>query len=116
MLTVSNFRFHKSDLDQLANERAEEFQSNLPFPHIVFENFLPDEIAQELAREFPKPGQITWNLAGPGDSKHTNDPNVEKITTSNEDVFPPLTRHVMHEFNSGTFVEFLGKLTGYKHL
>jgi hypothetical protein len=116
MLTIPAFQFHRQELEALAARHATEFTSSEPFPHLHVENFLPEDVARALAAEFPKPGAIPWRLAGPGDVSHTNDPNVEKISSSDEEAFPPLIRHVMHEFNSGTFVNFLAKLTPYKML
>jgi hypothetical protein len=114
--TIPAFRFTTSELDALARENASRFASNQPFPHVVIEDFLPAEIANAIAEEFPKPNDIPWRLVGPGDSAHTNDPDVEKLGASREDVFPPLIRHVMHEFNSQTFVGFLEILTQFKML
>jgi hypothetical protein len=116
MELIPAFRFSRDRLASIANTDSTVFRANAPFPHIVIRNFLPEEIAKALAAEFPKPGDINWRLAGPGDSAHSGDPNVEKITTSNEELFPPLIRHVMHEFNSGVFVDFLSELTGFKPL
>jgi hypothetical protein len=114
--TIPAFRFERGKLDAAARQNGAQFVANEPFPHIVIPNFFPPEIANAIASEFPKPSDIDWRLAGPGDAAHTNDPDIEKITTSNEEKFPPLIRHMMHEFNSGTFVNFLGTLTGFNHL
>jgi 2OG-Fe(II) oxygenase superfamily len=116
VVTIPAFRFHRQELEALAAKHAKQFASSEPFPHLVIENFLPDEIARAIAAEFPKPGDIRWRLAGPGDVAHSNDPNVEKLGSSDEECFPPLIRHIMHEFNSGTFVGFLSQLTQYKML
>jgi len=35
----------------LANERAEEYKSNKPFPHIYFDDFLPVEAAEAALKE-----------------------------------------------------------------
>jgi hypothetical protein len=113
---IPAFRLDRDSMMALADAHAIEFQTNTPYPHIVIPNFLPEDVAGVLAAEFPKPGQIPWQVVGPGDARHTNDPNIEKITTDDESVFPPLIRHVMHEFNSGTFIAFLERLTGYKML
>jgi hypothetical protein len=113
---IPAFRFDRRELDALAREHAPQFAANQPFPHAVFENFLPYDIADAIAREFPRPGDITWRLAGPGDVQHSHDPNIEKISSAEEESFPPLIRHVMHEFNSGTFLGFLSTLTQFKML
>jgi hypothetical protein len=114
-LTLS-FRFTRQELAPLAAQHAEEFRSNQPFPHVVLRDFLPIEVARAIAAEFPGPHAIPWRLAGPGDATHTGDKEIEKISTPNEDIFPPLIRRVMHEFNSGVFVDFLSSLTGFPQL
>jgi 2OG-Fe(II) oxygenase superfamily len=114
--TIPAFRFRRPALEALVSEYAPQFANSQPFPHVVIENFLPSEIAEAIAAEFPKPGEIAWRLVGPGDVTHSNDPNVEKLGSSDEETFPPLMRHVMHELNSGTFVDFLSKLTQFKML
>jgi 2OG-Fe(II) oxygenase superfamily len=113
---IPAFRFSKDQLAALASELASQFRHSEPFSHLVLRNFLPDDIANRLAQEFPGPNDINWRLAGPGDVTHSGDKNIEKISTSNEQLFPPLIRHVMHEFNSGTFLNFVSDLTGFEKL
>ena len=116
MQTIPAFRFDRDALTAMAQAHAAEFQSGDPFPHIAIPNFLPDDVARALASEFPGVNDIKWDLHGPGDSTHTNDPNIEKVASSQEQEFPPLIRHVMHEFNSGVFLDFVSTLTGFKNL
>ncbi len=47
-------------LELLAKEKAEEYKSNKPFPHIYFDDFLPVEAAEAALRDFPEPKQLTW--------------------------------------------------------
>jgi hypothetical protein len=110
------FYFERTKLAELAAEYSEKFRMAKPFPHVVIADFLPPAVAQAVAAEFPGPSDITWRLAGPGDAQHTGDKEVEKISTSNEELFPPLIRHVMHEFNSGVFLSFVENLTGFTGL
>ena len=42
-------------LEHLAQEKAEEYKNNKPFPHIYFDDFLPQEAAEAALREFPEP-------------------------------------------------------------
>ncbi len=116
MDTIPAFRFNRRQLEALVEQHATQFAANQPFPHAVFENFLPYEIADAIAREFPRPGDIHWRVAGPEEVHHTHDVNIEKITSSDEESFPPLIRHVMHEFNSATFLGFLSALAQFKML
>jgi Rps23 Pro-64 3,4-dihydroxylase Tpa1-like proline 4-hydroxylase len=83
---------------------------------VLLPNILPREIADKLAHEFPGIDDIDWLFEGAGSAKHTADKHIEKVSSSREALFPPLIRHVMHEFNSGTFLEFLEALTGFQRL
>ena len=87
-----------------------------PFPHVVIDNFLPDEILEQIVEEFPGPEENAWTLWGPGDIKHTRNRNIEKLGTSNEEAFGPLTRHFMAQLNSYTFVQFIQELTKSKYI
>ena len=113
MQVIKGFYFDRDILGALAVIYADKFKSGKPFPNVVIPNFLPSEIAGAIASEFPAPRDINWRVAGPGDAEHTGDRDIEKITTSNEQLFPPLIRHVMHGFNSGVFMSFVEKLTGF---
>jgi hypothetical protein len=110
------FYLERTKLAELAAQYAEKFRTAKPFAHVVIPDFLPGAVAQAIAAEFPAPNAIKWRLAGPGDAQHSGDREVEKITTSDEAQFPPLIRHVMHEFNSGVFLSFVEKLTGFTGL
>ena len=42
-------------LDRMARENAVRYQSNLPFAHIYFDNFLPLSDAEAVLRDFRHP-------------------------------------------------------------
>lgn len=110
------FRLDRIRLTDLARGLREGFATAEPFPHVVIPDFLPLPVARELAGEFPSITDQGWVFAGPGDSKNSGDINIEKVQNSREEYFPPLVRHVMHEFNSSTFLDFLTELTAYSGL
>ena len=113
---IEPFFFSREHLRAVAAEHAEAFQGAEPFPHIAIDNFLPHDVAMEIARSFPGPFDIDWRLAGPGDTKHTKDPKIEKLSTNDEQKMPPYIRHIMHGFQSGVFLDFVGRLAGLNHL
>jgi len=110
------FRLDRARLLGLASQHRVDFADADPFPHIVLKDFLPDDVARALAAEFPPIRDDGWCFAGPGHSVNTGDINIEKVQNDREEFFPPLIRRVMHEFNSSTFLDFLGELTGYTGL
>lgn len=98
----SNDYLHK--LEVLAKEKAEEYKSNRPFPHIYFDNFLPDETAAAALREFPEPKQLAWS--------EFNNPNERKLAFDVVEKLPPSVRDVLYFLNSRPMIEFLEVLTG----
>lgn len=69
---------------------------------MAIDNFLPGDVAQWLGEAFPKLDDIHWCLEGQGDSAHSGDRKIEKVTTSDEEQFPPLVRMMM-QFQSRIF-------------
>lgn len=100
----------------LAKNLRATYMDAQPFPYIAIPNFLPADVANRCAAEFPGVRDIDWVFAGPGRTRHSGDPNVEKLSTSREELYPPMIRRVMHEFNSSTFLDFVSELTGHKRL
>jgi Rps23 Pro-64 3,4-dihydroxylase Tpa1-like proline 4-hydroxylase len=101
------------DLDTLARfapERADEFRSALPYPHAVFDAFLREDAAREIARVFPGPEDaVAWD--------HYAAPGLEvKLGSNREERLPEPIRRALHDLNSGPFVAFLERLTGIDHL
>ena len=113
---VANFRFDRVTLQNLAAQLRAQFEAGDPFPHIYIKDFLPEPIAKAIAQEFPHIGEIEWEFAGPGATKHTADPNVEKVQCSREEQLPPLISRVLQQFNSATFLDFVEAVTGFKAL
>lgn len=114
--TIPAFFFGRQAMRDKAAALRESFDQGVPFRHVHIENFLPEDIARQVAAVFPPPSAPLWNLAGPGDAKHTNDPDVEKISCPDEDKFPPVIRHVINQFASGVMMDFLERLTGIGNL
>jgi Rps23 Pro-64 3,4-dihydroxylase Tpa1-like proline 4-hydroxylase len=108
MKTIPAFYLDHEHMQAVANAHSESFRQAKPFRHVYIDNFLPDEIAHSLADEFPGPMDIPWERGGDRSTLQTR----HKLGHSNEQDFPPLIRHMMHEFNSSTFIRFLTTLTG----
>ena len=114
--TLPQFFFESTKLQILANKKSADFFSATPFRHAVFDHFLPEKIADQLYREFEAANPARWQMWGPGKTQHTGIPEVEKTGTSIEENFSPLTRFMLLQFNSQTFLKFLETLTGHSGL
>ena len=110
------FYFKREDLLAKAETLKPEWDASEPFKHVVIDNFLPTDIATKIAESFPGLEDIDWRFVGPGDSKHTNNKNVEKVSCPDEQQFPDDIRQVIHCLQSGIFLKFLEKVTGFEHL
>lgn len=109
------FFFEREKLSLLAEDLAEQFKNSEPFPHVVIDNLLPEDVALKIAEQFPGPDESGWNFVGPGDSVHSNS-KKEKLARSDEQSFPDDIRHLIYCLQSGVFLEFLQKVTGIEHL
>jgi len=89
-------------------ELARQYQGNSPYPHIHLTDFLAEETAQRLAREFPRPGDTTWIQY-----KHFNE---HKLGKNDRAQFPPLIGQLIDELNSPECVDWISQLTGIPNL
>lgn len=102
------FFFDTQKLKALAERHRDAYRNAQPFPHIVIDNFLPQDVVDLLYKEFPTPSQIKWR-----DKTHEHS---KKLACDDETKMPLFTRHVLSQFNSAPFVRFLEKLTGIPDL
>ena len=102
------FDLHR--LSQLAQQSAAGFRDADPYPHIVIDDFLSAESAQELAHVFPGPTDpVAWD--------HYAAQGLEvKLGCGDETRFPVPIREAIYQMNAGPFIRFLETLTGIDHL
>lgn len=91
-------------LEHLAQEKAEEYKNNKPFPHIYFDDFLPQEAAEAALREFPEPKELKW--------QQFDNPNERKLAFDAVERLPAADRDVLYFLNSRPMLQFLETLTG----
>ncbi len=92
----------------LLPDATQTYAQATPFPHIAIDDFLDEEIAEQLLREFPGENAIPW--------KEYFDSKQKKQANENENHMSALTRHVLYTLNSATFLNFLEQLTGIDNL
>jgi len=95
-------------LKQLAKEKAAEYRTNSPFPSIYFDDFLPQEVAEQAVRDFPAKKQIRW-------SEFSNE-NEIKLAFDRAEKLPASIRDILFFFNSRPMLDFLEELTGIQGL
>jgi Rps23 Pro-64 3,4-dihydroxylase Tpa1-like proline 4-hydroxylase len=84
-----------------------DYTSAKPFPHIVLDNFLDEEILELCQREFP-------DSSASRNSYARSQENL-KFEFNPESLSPPL-RSLFQSFNSRPFIKFLENLTGIQGL
>lgn len=92
----------------MAVKHAETYRTADPYPHIVLDNFLDEDLADALAAAFPAGDSIDW-------VKRDNENNRRRYQ-HDETKVPSLLRQMLREFNSRQFVLFLETLTGIDNL
>jgi hypothetical protein len=104
-LTANAFQLDRAALQEIARQRASQYQSAQPFPHIVLDDFLPQAVIDACIEEFPAPEQIDWRIL-------TDEGHSKKLSTKDEALMGPVTRQVIAQLNGGTMISFLEELTG----
>src|SRR5260370_42488981 len=69
-----------------------QFRENQPYPHVHLKEFLDDDVADEIAREFPDMATDAWTRY-----KHQN---ANKRGLSKRALFPSLCREPRNRLNS----------------
>jgi len=101
---AEGFSFNGSELLALAERLRDEYAAARPFPHVVIDDFLPDEVIDALLGEFPSPDEeVLW--------QHLDHGHERKLALADEGRMGPVTRYVLSQFNSSAFVSFLEVMT-----
>jgi len=95
-------------LERISLERRTDFGAAQPFPHVVIDEFLPQDLIGRLIVEFPERDSINWQ-------SHDNLHEVKRHFADAE-ALSPTFREVLHFFNSAPFLRFLEKLSGISNL
>lgn len=102
------FYFDRAALQEMARQHAADFRTAKPFRHAVIDGFLPEDVIDELIRVYPSPHGESWT--------RFYNPLERKFALSDEALVPPQIKHVLQQFNSQVFVDFLERLTGIEGL
>lgn len=110
IVTDPPFFFDGARLADLAAQHHDSYASAAPFPHVVLDDFVPDSLIDALLSEFPEPGNrsAAWEKLDHGKER--------KLALAADARMGPVTRQVLAQCNSSTFVEFLEALTGISGL
>jgi 2OG-Fe(II) oxygenase superfamily len=93
---------------ELARSRHDEYVAAEPFPHVMIDQFLPDDVCRRVLEEFPRSTDIDW--------LRFNDQTGRKLATRDPGQFGETVLRLLQEFNGAGFVQFLEALTGIEGL
>jgi hypothetical protein len=102
------FHFDRVQLLALADGKSEAYQAAKPFPHTVIDEFLAPEVLDEVLAEFPNAEDKEWFAF--------DSPLERKLASNDDSTMGEATRHLLAEFNSAPFIDFLQRLTGIEGL
>ena len=102
----SYYVFDRERLGELAARYRRDYVEAQPFPHIVIDDFLPADVAERLAAEFPDADHPVWRSYEHKYSK--------KRACSDDAEMADFTRHLISQLNSSVFIKFLEELTSIK--
>tara|TARA_B100001093_G_scaffold520372_1_gene615175 strand:- start:8774 stop:9559 length:786 start_codon:yes stop_codon:yes gene_type:complete len=103
--------FDSSHYANLAVNNQENFKKANPFPHIYLDNFLPENIAEEVSNSIPSPYDDTFDWIS-----RDRENEVKQKMQFDEIKLPFSVRMILREFNSKQFLLFLETLTGIDNL
>lgn len=83
---------------------ASEYRGAAPFPHVVIDDFLDPDLAEEASAAFPIADDEIWI--------HYSHYNSDKHGLTKIDVIPEPMRSILMTLNSPSFLRHLEKLTG----
>jgi 2OG-Fe(II) oxygenase superfamily len=84
---------------------AASYAAASPFPHAVLDGLFPDELAERLLAEFPRPGEAGWSaFDNPREKKLGYDVRVDGLGEE--------TRRFLCDLASPQMLDFLERLTG----
>jgi Rps23 Pro-64 3,4-dihydroxylase Tpa1-like proline 4-hydroxylase len=91
-------------LEQVAAEHRAGYHVADPFPHTVIDGLFPDDVLDEVLREFPSPESAVW--------KEYDNYHERKLETQGEDRVGESASFLLYQLNSAPFLRFLETLTG----
>ncbi len=105
---IGAFILDPERLHAIADEHREEYAAADPCPHIVIDNFLPEEALDRVRAEIPRPDDIRWI--------EFDDARGKKLASKAETQLGAATRFLLYQLNSSILIEFLERLTSIRGL
>ena len=98
----------RKQLKALALTQREAYGAARPYPHAVFDQFLGQAKARDLAMRFPGPEHPGWLRRDYAEQSA----RLGQLQRTGFEGVDPALRHLLAELSSMAFLDFLGALTG----
>ena len=96
--------FEAEGLLKYAQDHRDAYRSASPFPHIVIDNFFPEQVLDNVLEAFPTDSDTAWRRFR--DQRHT------KLLSKGDVRLSPSIRHVLAQLRSSEFISFLEAISG----
>lgn len=106
------FFFDRQALKRLARTATDGYRTARPYPHAVFDRFLGEPLAVELARRFPGPDHEGWMRR----DYREQSARLGQLQRVGFEGVDPALRHLLAELSGMAFLDFLSALTGVEGL
>ncbi len=112
MAAPDSWFLERKSLKALAVAQRAAYASASPYPHAVFDGFLGEARALELAARFPDPAHPGWLRRDYAEQSA----RLGQLQRVGFDGVDALLRHLLAELSAMAFLDFLGALTGIEGL
>ncbi len=100
--------FDPTRLQELSNKYGDAFKKGKPYEHVVIDNFLDPEALEKVLEELPDKNVKIWH------DYQTHFENKQEL--NGEGKMGNFSQHLLYQFNSAPFLQFLENLTGIADL
>jgi len=97
---------------KLALKLADSYRNALPWEHVVIDDFLPIDVATQLAESYPKPNVLSMLKEDIKPWKYHKNENVDRWLLDNTTEMPESLKMFASAVNSRHFLQFLEVITG----
>jgi Rps23 Pro-64 3,4-dihydroxylase Tpa1-like proline 4-hydroxylase len=102
------FYLDPRSLRQIAARQRVGYAAAEPFPHVVLDGVLPEEMLDLALEQFPGAESRVW--------REFDDSHAAKLETQGEERLGPSISWLLYQLNSAPFLRFLEELTGIQGL
>lgn len=98
----------REKLEKAAIDARAQFESGVPFPHIVVDGLFDEAVLDAVLAEFPSPTDIDWI--------RFDTPHEQKLATKRPDQIGWRARALINYLNSSEFLDFVEEITQIRGL